>query len=381
LITHRFPIEQAQTAYEIVTGKRPEPAVAILLEYPDVPERSPRVTLQASMGAPRAAGHVRYGVVGAGQFAKGVLLPALLSQPGVTLQGVCTASGYTSRHVGTKYRAAYCTSEPDEILSDDNIDAVLIATRHDQHARLAAAALRAGKAVFVEKPLALSEDQLREVIDAAAAAAAPRLMVGFNRRFAPLSVKCRQFFADVADPLFVSCRVNAGAVPSDNWVLDAVEGGGRILGEVCHFVDLISYLAGSLPVRVFAEEIGRDARSRQNVTITLRLANGSVGAIHYLATGDPAVPKEHIEVFGGGRVAQLDNFRRLTLFHANRGRRYRLFNQAKGHAEEMALFAKALREGGPIPVPLSDAVAVTRATFLVNQSLEQGSPVNLEDLP
>ncbi len=380
LVTHRFTIDEAESAYEVVTGERPEPAVAILLEYTGEPASGSRVNLTG--GAPaatRAPGdQLRCGVIGAGQFAKGVLLPALTAQPGVHLRAVCTASGFTSRHVGTKYGAEYCTSDPDEVIVDPNVDALIIATRHDQHARLAAAAIRAGKAVFVEKPLALDAAGLADVLDAVQSSPSSRLMVGFNRRFAPLALRCREFFAGVAEPLFVSYRVNAGAVPADSWVFDPVEGGGRILGEVCHFVDLVAFLGGALPVRVFAEEVGRDARSRQNVTVTLRLANGGVGVINYLATGDPAVPKEYVEVFGGGRTAQLDNFRSLSMFRDNRRRRHRLFNQAKGHAEEMAAFVKGARNGGPMPIDLEAMVAVTEATFLIPRSLEQGVPLDID---
>jgi predicted dehydrogenase/threonine dehydrogenase-like Zn-dependent dehydrogenase len=380
LVTHRFAIDDAESAYQVVTGERAEPAVAILLEYEGEPAPGSRVNLIAGAAGTRPArdGQLRCGVIGAGQFAKGVLLPALTAQSGVRLQAVCTASGFTSRHVGTTYGAEYCTSDPDEIIVDPNVDALVIATRHDQHAGLTAAAIRAGKAVFVEKPLAIDPAGLADVVEAVEKSANPRLMVGFNRRFAPLTRRCREFFADVAEPLFISCRVNAGALPADSWVLDPVEGGGRILGEICHFVDTITFLGGALPVRVFAEEVGRDPRSRQNVTVTLRLANGSVGVIHYMASGDPAVPKEYIEVFGGGRTAQLDNFRSLSMFRDNRRRRQRLLNQAKGHAEEMAAFTAALRSGGPMPIDLSTIVAVTQATFLIPRSLEQGVPLVID---
>jgi polar amino acid transport system substrate-binding protein len=379
LVTHRYAIDDAESAYDVVTGKRPEPAVAILLEYENEPASGSRVTLTAAAPAIRRApgDQLRCGVIGAGQFAKGVLLPALTAQPGVRLQAVCTASGYTSRHVGTTYGAEYCTSDPDEVIVDPNVDALVIATRHDQHARLTAAAIRAGKAVFVEKPLALDAAGLDDVLDAVRSSPGARLMVGFNRRFAPLALSCREFFSGVAEPLYVGYRVNAGALPADSWVFDAVEGGGRILGEVCHFIDFVTFMGGAPPVRVFAEEVGRDARSRQNVTVTLRLANGGTGVIAYLATGDPAVPKEYVEVFGGGRTAQLDNFRRLSTFRDNRRRRQRLFNQAKGHAEELAAFVTAVRTGGPMPIDLATMIAVTEATFLIPRSLEQGVPIDL----
>jgi predicted dehydrogenase/threonine dehydrogenase-like Zn-dependent dehydrogenase len=372
LVTHHFAIENANAAYEIVTGERAERAVAILLDYPDDGAPKARVSL-ASTAARRVPETMRVGVIGAGQFARGVLLPALSRQKGVHIHSVCTASGFTSRHVGTRYGAEYCTRDAAEIVSDPDVDAVLIATRHDQHAQLTAAALQSGKAVFVEKPLALDEASLGDVASAARVSGNDRLMVGFNRRFAPLAVACREFFDDVTEPLFVSCRVNAGALPDGSWAADPVEGGGRIVGEVCHFVDTVCFLAGSLPTRVYAEELATNRR--QDLTVTLRLANGSVAVIHYLANGDPGLPKEFIEVFGAGRVAQLDNFRRLTLYRNNRRDRRRLFNQAKGHAEEVARFVQAVLAGGPMPVPIETALAVTRTCFLVHESLALGAPV------
>jgi polar amino acid transport system substrate-binding protein len=378
LVTHRFPIDQAESAYQIVTGERPEPAIAILLEYQgDQPAKS-RVELTPARASAPSDKAVHVGLIGAGQFVKGVLLPALVAQQGVQLDAVCTASGFTSRHVGVRHQARYSTSDAAEIFGDAQVNAVVIATRHDQHATLAAAALRAGKAVFVEKPLALTDASLAEVTAAIRSSGNQRLMVGFNRRFAPLATRCREFFAGVMDPLFVSYRVNAGALASDNWALDPVEGGGRILGEVCHFIDTICFLGGALPERVFAEEVGMARGDRQDVAITLRLTNGCVGVIHYLTTGDPSLPKEYVEVFGGGRVAQLDNFRRLTLYRDNRSKRHRLFSQAKGHAEEMAAFVEAVKTGARMPIDIESLIAVTEATFLVHRSLDRGVPIHRE---
>lgn len=372
LVTHRFPIEDAESAYQIVTGERVEPAIAIVLEYKDDVPAASRIEVPARAVVTNRDS-LRFGIIGAGQFARGILLPALVAQRGVHIQAVCTASGLTSQHVSAQFQARYATSNPDEIFNDEEVDAVVIATRHDQHAELAAQALRAGKAVFVEKPLALTDASLQEVAAAVRSSGNARLMVGFNRRFAPLAVACRDFFAGVTDPLFVSYRVNAGALEKDHWALDPVEGGGRILGEVCHFIDTICYLAGALPGRLVAEEIATGAQ--RGVTVTIRLTNGSVGVIHYLTNGDPGVPKEYAEVFGGGRTAQLDNFRTLSLYHNARRRRRRLFNQAKGHSEEMAAFVAAVRKGEPMPMTVMSIMAVTSATLLIHRSLETGAMV------
>jgi predicted dehydrogenase/threonine dehydrogenase-like Zn-dependent dehydrogenase len=376
LITQRYPIEEAETAYEIVTGKREVPAIAIVLEYEGDEMPASRVDLPTARPRPHTGG-VTLGIIGAGQFAKGILLPEFVGQRGVTVRAVCTASGLTSEHAAKRYGASYCTSDPAELLKDPEINAVIIATRHDQHAELTAAAMQAGKAAFVEKPLALTEPSLHKVMEAAGSAA-PRVLVGFNRRFAPLALKCRDFFQGQG-PLSITYRVNAGRLPADSWALDPVTGGGRIIGEVCHFVDFLCFLTGAIPARVFAEEIksgGERVGDRDAVLISLRMADGSVGAIQYISSGDSSVPKEYIEVAGGGRTAILENFRSLSLHTGNRRRRVRLLNQAKGHTQEAVAFVDAVRSGGPMPISFETLVAVTQTTFLIHHSLEQGAAVD-----
>jgi predicted dehydrogenase len=384
LVTHRFPIENVEPAYQLVTGERDERAIAILIEYAGSAQPAGRVaTVRAGAAAAMVAtsrATLRLGVIGAGQFAKAVLLPAFASQKGVRVEAVCTATGLTSRNVAEAYNARFCTSDAAEIINDPQIDAVLIATRHDQHAGLVADALRAGKAVFAEKPLAITPQSLADLARLVKTLESPRLMVGFNRRFAPLAGQCRRLFAGRAYPLFLSYRVNAGTFPPDNWVFDPVFGGGRILGEVCHFVDTIAYLTDALPVRVHAEEIRYSleaAHRRDSVTITLRMSDGSVGTIHYLADGDPGLAKEYFEVFGGQRAALLDNYRSLTVHAGNKRRRHSLMNQAKGHAEEVSAFVAAVRGGTPMPIPLDTILAVSAATFAVHHSLDRGGPVDV----
>ncbi len=376
LVTHRFPIADAEQAYEIVTGKRQEPAVAIVLEYEGAAEQPARVELAAPRPAP---GGVRLGLIGAGQFAKGILIPQFRKQAGVTVQAVCTGSGLTSRHAAERYGAAFCTSDAAEVLKDPNVDAVVIATRHDQHAPLTRAALASGKAVFVEKPLALTETDLAALVEVAGPV--PRLMVGYNRRFSPLAVAMRDFLAG-RGPLAVLYRVNAGRVPADSWVLDPVEGGGRLIGEVCHFVDFVCALTGALPERVHAEEVRSAAATpgdRDALVLTLRMTDGSLATIQYVSNGDTSVSKEYVEAAAGGRTAILDNFRSLTTHAGNARSRKRLLNQAKGHAEEAAAFVRAVREGGPMPIDFATLVAVTRATFAAHQSLERGTAVALDE--
>jgi predicted dehydrogenase len=381
MITHSFPIEDAESAYKIVSGENKEPAVAIILEYKQEQAQSARVPLAAAPAKSVTKDKVNIGVIGAGQFAKGILLPAFAQQDAVRFGGFCTSSGLTSKHIAGKYNADFCTSDPDDIIGDDNIDAVLIATRHDQHAALATKALQAGKAVFTEKPLAITRESLLELCKVAEQDGAPRLMVGYNRRFAPLAVQCHDFFAPCQDGLFASYRVNAGHFPPESWVYDPVVGGGRILGEVCHFVDFLCYLTDSLPERITATELmqaGERAVARDNVSITLQMRDGSIGTIHYLANGDTSVSKEYVEVFGGRRTAILDNYRTLSMHQNNKLRKKRLLNQAKGFQQEVAAFINAVKGGGPMPIDWETLLAVTQTTFLIHRSLDSGGTVNYE---
>ncbi len=380
LITHRYTIADAEAAYRVVTGEVEERAIAMLLEYDGPAELPTRIALP-SRQAPVLSRPIRLGVIGAGQFAKAVLLPIFGGSKQVQIHSVCTASGLTARDVGRRYGANSCTSDTAEVVADPDIDAVLIATRHDQHGPLVAQAIAAGKAVFVEKPLAITLDALLQVQAAILSAASPRLFVGYNRRFSPLAVQCRAFFAGRVDPMFISYRVNAGAFPADNWVFDPKEGGGRILGEVCHFVDFMCYLTGARPQRIFAEAMpctGSRSLARDSVSITLRMSDGSLCTIHYLANGDPSVPKEYVEVFCGQRTAILNNYRSLSMHHNNKSRHRRLVNQAKGHQEEIETFIRAMSAGEPMPIDYDTLIAVTQTTFLIHTSLDLGEPVNYE---
>lgn len=378
LVTHRYPIGNAERAYQIVTGSEVKKAMAIVLEYPDaVGAYAARVPLKAARGGASAT-PVRLGVIGAGQFAKGILLPEFRKQKQVQVIGLCTASGLTSRNPAERYGAEYCTSDSSQIMNDERINAVLIATRNDRHAGLIANAIRAGKAVFCEKPLASTRDGLAEVAAALAAAPNPRLMIGFNRRFSPLAQKCKAFVREGNAPQSILYRVNAGAVASDNWVLDPVSGGGRIIGEVCHFIDFACFLADSLPVRIFAEQVaiaGERVADRESVSIIVTLADGSVATIQYTSSGDPSVPKERVEVASASRMAILDNFRSLSLHSNNSRRRHRLLNQSKGHKEEVVAFVGAVTGGTQMPVDIETLLAVTRATFAIEESLASRAPV------
>jgi polar amino acid transport system substrate-binding protein len=271
-------------------------------------------------------------------------------------------------------------SSADEVLDNPDINLVVIGTRHDSHAELARKALERNKNVFVEKPLALNDEQLDAVL-AAAEQSSGRLMVGFNRRFSPLAQQAKAAFAGRDTPLSILYRVNAGHIPKDHWTQDPLEGGGRIVGEVCHFVDFMQFLTGSPPLSVFAESISAKAPTivdADSVFITLKFADGSNGSIAYLSEGDKALPKERIEIFGGRRTFMLDDFRRGIGYASEREKQIDLKVQDKGQRSQIQRICATLREGGPPPISLDELAATTRATFRILDSLRSKCVVSLE---
>ena len=375
LVTHRFDIAEALHAYELMSSGR-EPYLGVLLEYgagdeaPKLPERSVRVRREAVSGD-----RVGVGIVGAGSFGQSVLLPALRASGATENVAIATAGGMTARRIAEQYGFRVASADAEEILHHEDVDAVFILTRHDLHAPLAIRALERDKYVFTEKPLALSREALAAVASARERSRGD-VLVGFNRRFAPLVARLREHFEGRTHPLQILYRINAGYIPADHWIHDPVEGGGRILGEACHFVDLAQHLAGAPPVRVFAEAIAGDSRYRadDNVSLTLRFRDGSVATILYCATGDSSVSKERIEVFGEGRVAILDDFRSLALTRDGRTKREKAANQDKGFEQEMKRFLDAVRTGSEPPIPFEEAAATTRATLAALESLATGKP-------
>ena len=261
---------------------------------------------------------------------------------------------------------------------------MFIATRHNLHASLTIDALRAGKKVFVEKPLALTAGELKEIQKAYEFASAngkdPLLMVGFNRRFAPQVQHAKRFFENAVGPYVMQYRVNAGFVPRTHWTRDPVEGGGRVLGEVCHFIDLMQYITSSQPAKVFAEALSAASGGTaddDSVVITVKFVHGSVGTITYLANGDGPLPKERLEISSTGRTAVIDNFQRLSLHQNGKKREFKLSSVDKGHREEVRAFLAAVGEGKASPIPFESLVATTRATFKIIESLQVGVPVSL----
>lgn len=378
LTTHRFWIEEAEKAYALIDGTISEPHLGVLLRYHEPSEAQTAPDRPIDVGTrTAAAGKVVIGVIGAGNFAQGVLLPPLSGDDRVQLKTIATASGITARAVAERFKFQACAADSEAVLSDPDVTAVIVATRHDSHAPLVARAVAAGKPVFVEKPLALDAEQLAEVIAAVSARPDALVMVGFNRRFAPMVASLRDFFAGTPEPLLMTYRVNAGYIPPEHWVHDPAQGGGRILGEVCHFVDLLTMLAGDRVEEVSVVGLPDGSRYRQdNVVATLRFRRGSVGTIIYAANGDRALEKERIEVTSAGRAAVIDDFRSLTCYEKGRAHRTRRVGD-KGHKAELAAFVEAVKSGGASPIPFAEAVHATEVTLAIVAALATGSSVSV----
>jgi predicted dehydrogenase len=378
LITHSFDIAEARRVYELILDARREYFLGVLFEYPQESTVKRKLTF-APPAARSAESDIRLGIIGPGSFARATLLPALRKMPGVTIQGVCSATGRSAQSEAKASGAAYCTTDYREILTDPQINAVLIATRHNLHARMVVDALEAGKNVLVEKPLALQRGELEEVMQAARDHPERLLMVGFNRRFSTHSRRIKTDLTALRPPFMLHYRVNAGYLPPESWVHDPEEGGGRILGEMCHFVDMLQFLTGCDPVRVWAQPVkgnGEAARLRDNVDCTILFADGSVGNILYTSLGPRTLAKESVEVFAGGRAFVLDNFRSVIEYDET-AHAHRALSQDKGHAQMLAAFVDALKKGTPSPIALRELYLTSLATFAIVESLETGRPVDL----
>jgi predicted dehydrogenase/threonine dehydrogenase-like Zn-dependent dehydrogenase len=375
LTTHRFPIEAADRAYQLISGNTPEGYLGVLLNYDPEAEVVRRVTLSATPSARSSEKTIGLGVIGAGGYVPAMLLPHFKNEA-VEFHSITTASGISAHDVGKRFNFTYAVSSADEVLDDERVNLVVIGTRPDLHAELASKALARDKHVFVEKPLALNDEQLESVLENAGKSAG-KLMVGFNRRFSPLAQRARDCFARRETPLSILYRVNAGRIAKEHWTQHAEEGGGRIVGEVCHFIDLMQYLTTAPPVFVFAESVS--ARSSKivdadSIFITLRFADGSNGSIAYLSEGDKGLAKERVEIFGAGRVFVLDDFRRATLYNDGREEQVTLKAQDKGQQEQVHQVCASVLGGGAVPISIDELTATTRATFRVLDSLRERRP-------
>ncbi|OWU74214.1 dehydrogenase [Loktanella sp. 22II-4b] len=379
LVTHRFAFEKAPDAYKVLSEDKT--ALGIVLEYDHaVPPRHVRqVTLEAgktgpSQGVSAEPGGAVMGFIGAGNYASRMLIPAFKAA-GARLHTIASSGGTSSVVHGQKAGFAHASSDSAAVIAEPAINALAIVTRHDSHAALTAAALRAGKHVFVEKPLALDREGLAEV-EAAHAESARHLMVGFNRRFAPQIRTMKRLLDATAEPKSFIMTMNAGAIPADHWTQDPETGGGRIIGEACHYIDLMRFLAGSPIVSAQAMRMGDApgvAVTEDKAAITLGFADGSFGTIHYLANGGAAFPKERIEVFASGGTLQLDNFLKLRGFGWRGFRKETLRRQDKGQKACAEAFLEAVRQGGAAPIPADELFEVARVTLEVAEGLRSGT--------
>lgn len=372
LITHRFSIEDASHAYQLISGGLNENYLAVILNYDTKSVVRRRIENQPGAKPGSLSGRVGLGLIGAGGYAQKVLLPNFKSA-GVEFCSIASASGVSARDVGTKYGFARFLSDAESVIEDTEANLIVIATRHGSHAELTRLALERHKHVFVEKPLALNDAELDKVLEAASRSEG-QLMVGFNRRFSPLAVKAKEAFRNRQSPLSILYRVNAGRIPREHWTQDPDEGGGRIIGEVCHFIDLMQFLTGAAPKSVYAESVAGGGRvvSEDSIFITLQFADGSNGVVAYLAEGDHSLPKERIEIFGEGKTFVIEDFRSAILYADGREKKETLRQPDKGQPEETRIACAVVAEGKPAPITLQELEATTRATFRIVDSLRTG---------
>ena len=397
LITHRFPVEHAAEAYKLLQGPANEPYLGIVLEYGRKIDSIPRKVELRSPGV--GDRKIVVSVIGAGNYARANLLPYLRDCSDISLGAVCTRSGVTATNVAERFEIASADSDVDAVIG--NADAVLVATRHDEHSAYVIKALERGKAVFVEKPLAITEEQLEEVKRCLEAlvngssgtipldghnnatprtkSPAPSLAVGFNRRFAPATEMVWSHFQSVSSPKQVCIRVNAGPIPADHWIQDPKIGGGRLIGEGCHFVDLAVALCGSLVKNVSAFAVnppGKDPALRDSFTIAMEMSDGSVANIFYSSIGDIGLAKERVEVYGGGRAAVIDDFRRIELWQSGKKRSKSWFSQDKGQKAQINAWVRSLQQGH-VSIPIEEILNVHDACFAALRCIETGKSVSI----
>ena len=379
LITHRFPIDKASEAYQLIQGTKTEPYLGILLNYD---ENSPKPNFKSTLKNSKtlhSEGEVNISFFGAGNYATASLLPYLQSAKNVSLNGIVTASGRTASSVAKRFGFAFCSDVYDDLLTDSS-DAVVIASRHNTHAQAVCDALMSGKQVYVEKPLALSIPQLIDIHRCYKSSSKSHLMVGFNRRFAPASLKVLEHFQNVDGAVVINIRVNAGLIASDHWIQDADIGGGRLIGEACHFIDLASTLARSHIKSIFVSGVDSSNKSpllNDNVNLSLKFDNGSIASITYASNGSTAMPKESIEVFGSGLSAQINDFKEVILFSQSGSKKkikYRI--QDKGQEKMVESFIASIHIGKPC-VSYESLLNSSLATILAVESIMIDAPMNV----
>lgn len=366
LKTHEFEFDAAPSAYEMILDESSDEYYSgILLKYPDDIEQTPKITYKSSSKSAIESGTIKTGLIGVGTFARSKLVPILSDLDEIDLHAVASRTGKTAADVAQEHGANYATSDLDDILEDPDVDLVVIATRHDTHASLAIRALQNDKNVHLEKPLCIDRDDIPEIVKAEEESAG-RLVVGYNRRFAPQTRRIQKTFKGSSSPLVVNYRVAVDKLPDDHWVTDPDVGGGRIIGEVCHFVDFARYVIGSTPESVYAEALGNNG-SDEDVSVQIKFADGSIANIQYITVGDSSIPKEKVEVFGGGNYEEISNFKqgRFSL------------SQDKGHENQFKQYVYHLKKGLVSPISMNELVTTSLVTFAIGDSIRDQNPVDV----
>jgi predicted dehydrogenase/threonine dehydrogenase-like Zn-dependent dehydrogenase len=379
LITHRFEIENAEKAYQLITGKTHEDFLGVLLTYPQKDKtETPSKKVEFKQDHP-ATSVVKVGALGAGNYAMSTFLPAVKKSGKSELVGIASGAGLTATTAARRFGFHYASSSESDIISDPEINTVLVMTRHQQHARQITSLLKAGKNVYCEKPLAITEEEVLGIEKLLHQKDIPYLTVGFNRRFAPQTIALKNFFSSGNEPLHIHYRVNAGFLPATHWLHDSSQGGGRIIGEGCHFIDFLTFLTGEVPSSVFAAALPDGGQYHQdNVSMVFQYQNGSVGVVDYLANGNKNSGKERIEVFGSGKIAVLDDFRSLEMVsESKRTIKRSLLRQDKGHQAAWVAFYESIQKGSLPIIPYDQLLGVTRASFAVLLSLQSGKEIKL----
>jgi predicted dehydrogenase/threonine dehydrogenase-like Zn-dependent dehydrogenase len=375
LITHRIPFSDAPEAYGSILSDAD--ALGVILEYPGQVDPTPTVDIVASESRP--AGKCVVSLIGAGNFSKMVLAPTLTKTTASLMYVSARTNGAAAAHIARKYGFDHASTDLDAILADGKVNTVFIATNHNSHASLVCKSLAAGKHVFVEKPLAIDIDGLKQGIDAVRLYPEQHLMVGFNRRFSPHAKKVKALLAGRSEPLAMTMTINAGIIPQNVWVHDPGKGGGRIIGEACHFIDLMVYLAGCKVVSVASMQMGGRIPIREDkMSILLSFEDGSVGTVNYFGNGNKAYPKETLEVYSDGRILKLDNFRSVTGYGFRGFRRFGTWQMDKGHRAEVEAFVDLVVKGGKPLISFPEIVNVTLASFAAVTSAREDRRIELE---
>lgn len=369
LTTHVINFENAPAAYNMILDKS-EPYLGVVLKYDFTKDQE--IKQKIEIKKPNAPAKINISFIGAGSYAQGNLLPNLPKNGEVTRKGILASTGTTSKRVAERFGFEFCTSDESNIFQDEDINTIFIATRHDSHAEYVLKSLKNRKNVFVEKPICLTANDLELITERYTGE--QHLMVGFNRRFSKLSILLKEKIGN--GMMSMNYRINAGKIPGDSWIQDIEVGGGRITGEVCHFIDYLTWLNGSLPVNVFATALPDADNNNDTLNIQLSFANGSIGVVSYYANGPKSLPKEYIEVFRAGTAGIITNFKALSIYGGKKFTK-KLFNQDKGQSKMVQDFIDSILEGKPSLISFAEISAVTKACFAVLESLKTNSRINI----